>query len=306
MRERRRSSIQQPTETCSCFSFSDRVKSVKNLLGVCISFICLYGAYIGQLYLQSSLNVDSGLGLISSSLVYGSQVVFLFFCPAINCLLGSKYSMILGYILLVPYTLANYYPKSYTLYPASMLAGPSIALLFVNTQVHNSAIANRYAAALKETPENAIVLYAGVFAMAVKLGQVFGSLISSVTLLNIDNNETMLSNETCSNSVAASFSEQDDLYYILVSVYLVVGVIGLIISITTIDHLGTEANFLTASTIVKKYLLDSTFKILKLLIHWKMILLFPMLIVNGISIGFAIGTFSKVCQLYMYTVNIIL
>ena len=296
---RRRSSIEQPTETCTCFKLSDRVKAIKNLLGVCISFICSFGAFIGQLYLQSSLNVDSGLGLISSSLVYGAQVMLLFLCPAINCLLGSKYSILLGYLLLIPYTLANYYPRSYTLYPASILAGMSLALLFVNTQVHNSTIANKYAHALNEKSENAIVLYASVFSMAIKLAQVLGSLISSVTLVNFStSNDSIveeMSNETCSNADASSITEQEDLYYILVSIYLFLGVVGLIVSITTIDHLGTEAKYLTAPTIAKKYVFDSTFKILKLLVHWKMFLLFPMLVVNGISIAFIIGTFSKVC-----------
>ena len=65
----------QPTETSTCFKyFCNRVKAIKNLLGVCISFICSFRAFIGQLYLQSSLNVDSGLGLISSSLILCNNI----------------------------------------------------------------------------------------------------------------------------------------------------------------------------------------------------------------------------------------
>ena len=293
--ERRSSVIQQPTETCACFNFSDRTKAIKNLTGACVSFICCFGAFIGQLFLQSTINTNAGLGLISSSLIYGVEVVFLFFCPAVNCLLGSKYSIISGFLLILPYTLANYYPESYTLYPVSVLAGIALALMFVNTQVHVAAIANKYASSLQEKSDDAIVLYLTVFGMAIKVGQALGSLISSVTLINLKNNDTVdedMSNETC--NAEALFIEQDSLYYILVSIYLILGLVGLIISITTVDHLGTEATYLSASTIAKKYLITSSLKVLKLIFHWKMFLLLPLLLLNGISLGFAIGTFSKV------------
>ena len=298
---RRKSSLHEPSETCGCCRFSDKVTAYKNLVGVCVSFICSFGAFIGLVYLQSSLNVDSGLGLISSALTYGAQLVFIFFSPSINCLLGSKYSIILGYVLILSYTVANYYPRPYTLYPAGILAGMGLSLMFGNTHIQNSTIASKHAAALKERDEDAIALFAGVFGMAIKLAQVFGSLVSSATLINVnDGNDTSsmaMSNESCTNT-EASHVEQDDIYYVLVSIYLFMGIVGIAVGTFTIDHCGTEASYLTASLIVKRYIVDTTVKTFKLMFHWKMLLLLPLFVLNGLTLGFAIGTFSKVCVFF--------
>ena len=298
VKEERKSSIVKPSETCSCIEFSDKSKAIKNLLGVCISFICSLGAFLGPLYLQSSLNVAAGLGLISSALVYGTQILFLFFAPTITCLLGTKYTIILGYSLLAPYTVANYYPNEYTLYPTSVLAGMGLALMFSNAQAHNSFVAAKHAEVLKENESDAIVLFAGVFSMAVKIAQITGSLIGSATLINFkgsddDNNTFSMSNESCTN-MDAMYTEEDNLYYVLISVYVLISIAGIIIGLATIDHLGTQANFLSPSTIVKRYLIEHVFKILKLMCNWRMLLMFPLFSLNGLSLGFLVGTFSKV------------
>ena len=292
----RKSFIVKPSETCSCIEFSDKSKAIKNLLGVCISFICSLGAFLGPLYLQSSLNVAAGLGLISSALVYGIQILFQFLTPTITCLLGTKYSIILGYSLLAPYTVANYYPSEYTLYPTSVLAGMGLALMFCNAQAHSSFVAAKHAEALKETESDAIVLFSGVFSMAVKFAQITGSLIGSVTLINLrgsDDENNIFSNESCTN-MNAIYTEEDNLYYVLISIYSLISIAGIVIGLATIDHLGTQANFLSPSTIVRRYLIEHVFKILKLMCNWRMLLMFPLFSLNGLSLGFLIGTFSKV------------
>ena len=96
----------------------------KNLLILCTGFLSLFIAFNALQNLQSSLHSDASLGFTSLCLIYGGFLTSCLFVPKLlitkfGCKLTILISMI-GYVL---YTAANFYPRWWTLVPASILVG---------------------------------------------------------------------------------------------------------------------------------------------------------------------------------------
>ena len=299
---RRRSSLHEERETLTCCTFSDRAKAYKNLLGTSASFVVVFGSYLGILGLQSSINSEAGLGLASSAIIYGTLIIACFFGPGMVKLLGTKYSLITGYILFFCYILCNYYPSWYTLVIGAILNGIGQAPMWIAVFGHPIAVALRYSSALKETPSHAISLFTGIIAASIKLAQVFGSLISSIILVNVDSTDsngltnltnTSMSNEECVDTYGPPI-EPGPIYYTLISVYALASIIGTVIAVVFLDHLGTEKNYLSAAQMCKVYVGKNFLLVVKTFFNWKYLLIMPWIILNGVMLGFITGTFPKV------------
>ena len=163
-----------------------------------------------------------------------------------------------------------------------------------------------YSAALKEKSRNAIALFTAFVAVATKLSRIIGSIVSSIVLFNIRESNTTISmeisgsgefseNDVCNNDEASKL-KKNFLYYILVSLYMLFGIIGIIITVALVDHLGT--NYLSTSSkvlpVYKDVLLLPLVRVFKTLANSNMLLLLPLFILNGLLLGFLSGAFPKV------------
>lgn len=311
--EIRRFSLQNERQTMTCCKLSDRVKGYKNILGECISFVACFGTFLGILSLQSSINSAQGLGLTSNATSYVFLIITTFFSPAFVGLIGSKYALLSGYILFLIYTICNYYPSWYTLIPGAVLSGIAQGPAWVSMYTHAVLVARKYAIALKEKPENAVALFTGAVASSSKVAQVTGSLISSFVLININNpnfsevdnfsefdnfSEVDNSSDESCTGIEAKSLEQGLLFYILISVYVSVVVCGIIVTITFMDHLGTDSPFLSPNKMCKLYVGKPLVLVLKTLIDWKMILLSPLITLDGAMLGYIVAAFPKVSNTY--------
>ena len=297
----RRFSLRDERQTMKCCKLSDRVKAYKNILGECLSFVACFGSFLGILSLQSSINSAQGLGLTSNATSYALLIITTFFAPAFVKLIGSKYALLSGYILFLVYTLSNYYPSWYTLIPGAALSGVAQGPVWVSMYTHAVLVARKYAIALKEKPENAVALFTGAVASSAKVAQVSGSLISSLVLINMNklnisevNNS---SDETCTGTATESF-EQGLLFYILISAYVGVVLFGIFVTIIFMDHLGTDSPFLSPTKMCKLYVGKPFVIVLKTLVDWKMVLLGPLIILDGVMLGYTFGAFPKVSHNY--------
>ena len=96
----------------------------KNLLAISFSFMLTFMAFLSLQNLQSSLNVDEGIGLASLSVIYSALIISsLFFTPLIISIIGCKWSMVLCTCCYSGYAAANFHPTWYTMMPSSMLLG---------------------------------------------------------------------------------------------------------------------------------------------------------------------------------------
>ena len=287
----------ETVQESSCCRISGRVKAYKNLFGLCISFICCFGAFLGILNLQSSINSSGGLGLAANSTLYGVFVLCAIFFPLYVRVVGNKLALISGYFGFLVYSCCNYYPSWYTLIPGSVVLGVCTGPVWVGMYSHSTLTAVKFSSALNEEPKNAIALFNGWIAAATKLSRVSGSLISSIVLVAISepNNATIVdtanaSSTACNNTQAQSLEKHLFLYYILVSVYVACGVAGIVIAMLTIDRFETER----MNERIRQERYSRLLRVPKVLFTPSMLLLFPLCIMDGQLLGFSGGTFPEV------------
>ena len=286
---------------------SERTRAVKNLLGVCLSFVGVYGPFLGILNLQSSVNSEGGLGLSSSVIAYVAQAMSVPVVPVIYARIGSKYSAIAGYCMFFFYAFANYYPSWFTFVPGSIAGGIGLAAMFINAQTYCSELAALYASALGETEADAIALFLGVFGAAIKVSSVLGGLVSSIVLFNVGSVNTSTDSATDDNftshvcdNIDAAYVDQNYLYYVLISIYIVIAVAAITFAVVSMDGFQPNTKFQSFSVFLRNDVKVMMVSLLRLSVNWKMLLLYPLFVVNGLSIGFMSGTFQKVSELMVY------
>ncbi len=111
---------------------AEKRKILKNLVIVSCAFMFLFTAFQSLQNLQSSLNKDDGLGLVSLSVIYGALIVSCMFMPPLLInKLGLKWTISFSMSFYVLYTMANFYSRWYTLIPASILLGKFLNILMI-------------------------------------------------------------------------------------------------------------------------------------------------------------------------------
>ena len=275
----------------------------KNLVGVGMSFLLVFSAFLSLQNLQSSINSEGGLGLATLSILYLFFTLAGFVTPGIIRLLGTKYSLLGGFVCHLLYVVANYYPSWYTLIPASVLLGFASAPIWAAGSAHLVKIAVVAAPALGLNQEHLISYLVGIFFTFFQVAQIPGNLASSLIFFPYSNNQT---SEESWNNDAISASKQcggitegasfDRIYlYILCSVYLFLVVFGIIFLLVLVDHFPIERepnkSFLQK---LKLYFGYPFVDLVKLMTNYRMVLVVPIATVNGLVQGFVFGTFTQV------------
>ena len=266
----------------------------KNLFGACVSFIACYGSFIGMVNLQSSLNTELGLGLTSSAILYGLGIIVALFVPILLHSLGSKYTLCVGYGLRLVYILVNYYPSWYTLVPGSVIGGIGDVIMWVSVEVYVSQSARSHATLLNKSPNNLIGLFMGALIFSMKAGQVYGGLTSSIVLFTFTPNVSIEEDNSSCTNAEAQYAEQDSLYYILVSIYVIVTVIGIMIALLVMDSYPTDMKFVSLRRGCQEYFIQPLQNVLRVTIMWKMTLLFSLFVLAGATTAYFLGSFSNV------------
>ena len=114
----------------------------KNLTVVSLGFLLLFTAFQALQNLQSSIHQDAELGLASLCIIYAALVISCMFVPPLLInRLGCKYTIMLAMTGYVTFTLANFYPRYWTLLPTSFLLGKKIC--FFNSGWYQSFLSCR-------------------------------------------------------------------------------------------------------------------------------------------------------------------
>ena len=298
--------VNNHTDRSTCCNTSDKWRAYKNLFGLCTSFMCCFGAFLGILNLQSSINSSGGLGLTSNSILYATFILCATYFPLYVRTVGNKIALISGYVGFLFYSICNYYPDWYTLSIGSVILGICTGPVWVGMYSHATLMATKYSTVLKEKPANAIALFTGWIAAATKLSRITGSLVSSIVLLTIKepnstNNASTHHNHSslaCDNTEAQHL-KKTYLYYILVSLYVLYGITGIIIIILTIDKyesVPTERR-VPGQTRLRNCLfmiISPVINVLKVFFSPYMLLLFPVCVFDGLMLAFSGGTFPEV------------
>ena len=286
-------------ETCQCSTRISKAKAYKNLFGVSISFMIVFSAYLGVASLQSSVNESGGIGLASLTTINFLFIFSNFYTSAVIHLFGTKYTLIICYIGMSMYTVSNYYLSWYTLIPTAVCVGIILGPLWASLNLHVTTVAIRYASASGKTKSNVVSLFLCNYTAIFKIAYIPGSIISSVILLNVleENTSIIDTSQVCNNTEAANLAMDRLHLYILLSVYVLCDIVAIVLLILFVDHLGISTMFLSLATKSSRFELcfkKTFFATLKMMLNWKLILIYPMSILDGFVIAFVLGNFTKV------------
>ncbi|CAK8678090.1 unnamed protein product [Clavelina lepadiformis] len=120
------------------------ISTRSNLYKLSITFMLCYAAYAGVLSLQSSMNVEEGLGTTSVMVTFiTSSISAVFLVPYMVDFMGSKNTIIFGEFAMLVYIAANFYPSWYTLMPAAIFYGLTESAPWAGTSVYVTILGER-------------------------------------------------------------------------------------------------------------------------------------------------------------------
>ena len=292
--ERNPSLLEKERRTLQCCSTSPKSVAYKNLLGVSVSYWIIFGAYLAVIGLQSSLNEE--LGLASLSILYATFLLSGLYTSAVLQIFGTKITLVVCYIVMLLYTLSNYYPNWYTLITGSVLFGLAFGPIWASLSIHVATVARQYAASTNNNPAHFIALFIGINTMFYKLGYVPANVASSAILLlrssRSDDDYTNDTNGICNNTDASEIS--DESLYIILSVDVFFDLLAIFILIIFVDHLGTTAKIDSIGKTLSLYVKKPFIATLRMFTEWKLLMILPMMTFDGFVISFALGSFAKV------------
>ncbi|XP_056422994.1 protein unc-93 homolog A-like [Hyla sarda] len=310
------------------------IRHLKNIFVVSVGFLLLFVAFGGLQTLQSSLNASGGLGAVSLSVIYAGQIFSAaVFTPFVIKKLGCKWTLIIGTCFYIMYTLANFYPRWYTLIPASVMLGLGASPFWTAKCTYLTVSARQHALKSGQKDMHVINQYFGIFFFIFQSSRIWGNLISSLVLnLAQPKDETIWNNTDCGASEAlilsgnwsqsaGNYSEQSGnwshtsstssrpsnvLVYIILGVYVACGLLALLLISTLLDPIdlteNTNAdchvNFWEPFLATTKHLQDK-----------RQCLLIPLTIYSGIVQGFILSDYTKsyvTCSLGMQYVGYVI
>ena len=278
----------------------------KNVIGLGLAFLVVFSAFQGLQNLQTILHPEGGLGLASLSVLYAAFALFSILTPAVVHILGTKYTLLVGFLCHLIYTTSNFYPSWYTLMPASFIIGLASLPIWTAGSTHLVRVAVIGAKSLGVDQSLTISNLFGIFYFIFRLSQIPGNIASSLIFFPYSaGNETDEYMDDVTNGTGDGLCEKEDsrvlkkLYlYILVSVYFCMISAGIAIHLVIVDRLPVERmEKLSRKEWLKLYCATPVVEMLKIMKDYRMILIIPIAINNGMEQAFIFGTFSPVCYL---------
>lgn len=278
-------------------------QELRNVIVLSLSFTSVFTAYVSLQNLQSSLNQEDGLGVISLSCLYACIIFSGVLAPTIVKTIGGKLSLVIPWIVHVVYTGANFFPGFATLLPASVLLG----LVSGPQWVSQSLYIARNADSLDHGNHEILSKMNGIFFTCYETTQITGNLVASF-ILNQGKYETNTSGtqlKVCgaadcplgSNGTMIEEPERE-IVYILLGVFLVFDIIGLFLTVVFLPPLPKSVWTTKVST---KSSLVSCFLALG---DWKLLCLVPLILLMAQEQAVLWTDFTKVRFFTIYGNNI--
>eukprot|EP00731_Ephydatia_muelleri_P023210 Em0015g793a len=263
-----------------------------NIYGLGASIFFLSCGFGGLRNIQSSINSNAGLGVVTLSILYALFMVSSLYTPGLINAFGTKYVYLAGVSGYFLYTAANYYSTWYTLIPACVIAGLASGPVWAASRVHIIQVAIEMAPFLKESRDTVISQFVGIVYLAFQLSSVPGNLASSLILYLTDKDaygNSTLNTTNASLCTAGTRKIEQKYIYMLISVYMAFMTASLVIAALTVDNTRRAQKQSWKAKI--KTVFDV--EVFKMLFTWKMALIFPMGMYAGMELSYFTGTFAK-------------
>ncbi|XP_062407330.1 protein unc-93 homolog A isoform X2 [Sardina pilchardus] len=277
-------------------------RNTKNVLVVSFGFLSLFTAYGGLQSLQSSLNAEEGMGVISLSVVYASIIVSSMFLPHILIKnLGCKWTIVCSMCCYITYSIGNFYPGWATLIPTSAILGLGGSPLWSAKCTYLTISGNRQAAQEKTKNEDVINMYFGIFFFIFQSSAVWGNLMSSL-IFGQGTSQGDIPEENLKYCGAALCEEDfiqggnatrppQHLVNTLLGCYIGVGVLAVILVAVFLDNIDRDnAREFRGNRTPFCGTFLATFKLLK---DKRLIMLIPLTMYSGFEQSFLSGEYTK-------------
>jgi hypothetical protein len=145
--------------------------------------VVVFSGFIGIQNLQSTLNNESGRGVISLAIIYGCFVISSFFAPSFIGVLTAKGCVIICCISHVVYAACNIYPLVWALLSASVFVGLTSGSLWTSQGMYISQCAISFSQ-IKNVPMKRVFgKFHGIFYFTFAFPKVVGNSLSSIILM---------------------------------------------------------------------------------------------------------------------------
>lgn len=220
-------------------------KECKNTFVLSAAFMSVFTSYLAIQNLQSSLNEEQGLGIISLSCMYACLIISGMIAPAVINVLGEKRVLVISFMCHIIYIGTNFYPSFITLVPSSVLLGFTAGPMWTSQSVYLATMAYSYAGRTLKDKHAVLSKFNGIFFPMYETTQITGNLISSLVLQQGNYNSNSSSN-TLNNTITIKFcgstdcpfienaehieEPSRDVVFILLGIFLALDIFGLLLT----------------------------------------------------------------------------
>ncbi|RXN07465.1 unc-93 -like protein [Labeo rohita] len=172
-------------------------RTTKNILVVSFGFLFLFTAFGGLQSLQSSLNAEDGMGVISLSVIYATIILSSMFLPPIMIKnLGCKWTIVISMGCYVAYSFGNLAPGWPSLMTTSAILGLGGSPLWSAKCTYLTISGNERGQKINKKGQDLINQYFGIFFFIFQSSAVWGNLMSSL-IFGQDHSIAALTNLGC-------------------------------------------------------------------------------------------------------------
>lgn len=265
-----------------------RKRSLWNLFIFSLTYFLVYTGFWTLSNLQSTMNASQGMGDDSQAVIYICSMLSSVLLPTYTIgKFGCKNILIVGTLICTLNLASNAYLRWETLIPASVLYGLANGPYQSAQTLYIDEMATRFQGTLKDHTEFIMALFFGLFMFFSESTQIWGNLISYYVLKS-DRPDQPLGNTTecgvhffpSENDTNANLDPPTESQrFILVGVYVLMGILATVILIFCLDPLKNDLQESKGCrSIVNRFL--SAFKFLK---NPHQLLLIPLSIYIGME-----------------------
>lgn len=164
----------------------DVIRSTKhrqNVVALSISITLLFVAMGSIRNLQSSLNQEGGVGIISMAVSFAGYMLGSIFSSSIVQSFQPKKCIVVSLIPNLIYIVANIYPTMWLMTIASLIQGISLAIIWNAMSTYITFLSRGYALKKNEDFEKVCSTFFGLFCLIYQSYHIIGNLIASLVLM---------------------------------------------------------------------------------------------------------------------------
>ncbi|XP_065112342.1 protein unc-93 homolog A [Paramisgurnus dabryanus] len=295
-------------------------RNTKNILVVSFGFLLLFTAYGGLQSLQSSLNSEDGMGVISLSVLYAAIILSSMFLPPIMIKnLGCKWTIVLSMGCYVTYSFGNLKPGWASLLSTSAILGLGGAPLWSAKCTYLTITGNLEGQNSNKKSQDIINQYFGVFFFIFQSSAVWGNLMSSL-IFGQDSNIAEIPEEDLQYCGAAlcydNFTTTGNttrpvksLVDTLVGSYIAVGLFAILFVAVLLDNIDRDLAKDFRQNKGNQSFCTTFLATFALLRDPKLLMLIPLTMYSGFEQSFMSGEYTKnyvTCALGIHYVGFVM